>query len=134
MKRLGTEDDIDRVLELFNSSVNLTGNIYEYNKNDILEYITHDTYRLFVFEEDNKIVGVISISFGKISKWAQVEEIFVDKNYRRKGIATKLMAYVENMFKGRNVSLIVDEKNKEMQELMNKKDYKKGRKYYFYTK
>jgi len=134
MIRLGKEDDIDRVLELFNSSVNLTGNINEYNKEDILEYITHDNYRLFVFEEDNKIVGVISISFGRLSKWAQVEEIFVDKNYRRNGIATKLMNYIENMFKGRNVSLIVDEENKEMQELMNKKDYKKGRKYYFYTK
>ena len=69
-----------------------------------------------------------------IAKWVYIEEVVVDKNHRRKGIATELINYIENLSDGKEVSLIVDHDNKSMQELMNKKNYKKGRKYILYTR
>ena len=42
MIRQAREEDIDRVLELFNKEVNITGNIYKYDKKNLLEYIKNN--------------------------------------------------------------------------------------------
>ncbi len=137
MIRLANEKDIQKILELFNSNLNLIGDNFRYDKNQITEYLINDNYRLFIYELNDKIIGVVSAELWKKAKWAYVGEIIVDKNYRRKGIGTKLLDYVEKEAKKINISSIfifVDENNKEMKELMKKRDHKGGRKYIHYSK
>ncbi len=55
--------------------------------------------KIFIYEEDNKIIGNIKII--KEQKFhnnfmyvLHIEDLVVDKNYRKNGIATKLINYV----------------------------------------
>ena len=135
MIRLGTEEDINRVLELFKPEINLGGGIIDYDKKSILEYIKNNNCNLLVYELDNKIVGAATISFWNIANWVYVEEISVDEDYRKRGIATEILDYIENLANGKAIFLVVDETAEAMHNLMNKKSYRKEeRKYIYYTK
>ncbi|MDP6340280.1 MAG: GNAT family N-acetyltransferase [Candidatus Marinimicrobia bacterium] len=69
----------------------------------------------FVIKSDDWIVGLGNLMFLTDSKRAHAFHIFVDKSYRRQGLAKKMMHYLETLAKEENMetmSLRVMPKNK----------------------
>ncbi len=71
------------------------------NDKDVKEIIEGSSNRFFVAREpvSNKIVGMLTLIIYRIPVWKKgwIEDLVVDKEYRNKGIATKLINYaVEN--------------------------------------
>jgi GNAT superfamily N-acetyltransferase len=72
---------------------------------DMKETIQDKDYSLYVAEKEGEIWGCVLIiikkqsKYLKIKKYGYVEECFVDKKHRRKGVATKLVNYALDCFK-----------------------------------
>ena len=89
-------NQVNRILSFFNENINLDSNPF---------------YKCFVCEEKN-IVGVIV--FQKIYERIELDYIIVDSDYRRCGIADKLMNYLIDYAKKNhiiNITLEVNENN-----------------------
>ena len=63
----------------------------------------------------NKIIGVVGIYF--INKYLSLNQLCIDKDYRRKGLATRLLSYIIDEYKNSSIILYVD-KNKENTEYL----------------
>jgi len=79
---------------------------YELNK----ESFNNDFLKTLVYE-DGFIKGVLVYQY--IYNRAEIDYIIVDNNYRKLGIATKLLKYLEDSYKLDNITLEVRESNKE---------------------
>lgn len=79
---------------------------YELNK----ESFDNDFLKTLVYE-DGFIKGVLVYQY--IYNRAEIDYIIVDNNYRKLGIATKLLKYLEDSYKLDNITLEVRESNKE---------------------
>lgn len=63
--------------------------------------------------------------------------LVVKKDHKRKGVASELVSFLENRMikEGYNLSfLYTEEDNEPMKELSEKENYRKGRKFIFYSK
>ena len=90
-----------------------------YKLNDIIESVYDDVYGYY---EDNRLVGFIHIS--KLYEMMDIVNIVVDEEYRKKGIATKLIDYVIYLFNDvDNVMLEVNENNKKAIALYKKNKF-----------
>ena len=78
---------------------------YELNK----ESFDNDFLKTLVYE-DGLINGVLVYQY--IYNRAEIDYIIVDNNYRKIGIATKLLKYLEDSYKLDNITLEVRESNK----------------------
>ena len=78
---------------------------YELNK----ESFDNDFLKTLVYE-DGFIKGVLVYQY--IYNRAEIDYIIVDNNYRKIGIATKLLKYLEDIYKLDNITLEVRESNK----------------------
>ncbi len=86
MIRTANEEDSKEILDLIKS---YSDNEY-LSIEDIKEDIKLNNYSNYlVYEEDKKIIGVIN--FHELKDYAEIIDIVVKKEYRRKKIATKLM-------------------------------------------
>ena len=136
--RKATKKDTPRILKLFNSDPNLVGNDdIKYTRNHILEYITNPVNKMFIYEMEGKIAGAILAEFWKKAKYVYINVIVVDPAYRRKGIGTQLIQYIEKLAKDQKIYLLfglTEENNIKIQKLMKKVSYKKGKRFYFYSK
>lgn len=81
------------------SRLNTYENIYYYTDNN----------------NKNKIIGVVGIYF--INKYLSLNQLCIDKDYRRKGLATRLLSYIIDEYKNSSIILYVD-KNKENTEYL----------------
>lgn len=63
----------------------------------------------------NKIIGVVGVYF--INKYLSLNQLCIDKDYRRKGLATRLLSYIIDEYKNSSIILYVD-KNKENTEYL----------------
>lgn len=79
---------------------------YELNK----ESFDNDFLKTLVYE-DGFIKGVLVYQY--IYNRAEIDYIIVDNNYRKLGIATKLLKYLEDSYKLDNITLEVRKSNKE---------------------
>jgi len=79
---------------------------YELNK----ESFDNDFLKTLVYE-DGFIKGVLVYQY--IYNRAEIDYIIVDNNYRKLGIASKLLKYLEDSYKLDNITLEVRESNKE---------------------
>ena len=79
---------------------------YELNK----ESFNNDFLKTLVYEEDF-IKGVLVYQY--IYNRVEIDYIIVDNNYRKLGIATKLLKHLEDSYKLDNITLEVRESNKE---------------------
>lgn len=79
---------------------------YELNK----ESFDNNFLKTLVYE-DGFIKGVLVYQY--IYNRAEIDYIIVDNNYRKLGIATKLLKYLEDSYKLDNITLEVRESNKE---------------------
>lgn len=136
--RKAVKKDIPRILRLFNSELFLTGNDeLRYNKNHIEEYVTNPVGRFFVYEVDGKIVGAILVELRKKAKYIYLDDIIVDRKYRKQGIGSKLMDYIENLAKKEKIKLLfgfTEISNKPIHKLLKKRGYERGKKFYFFSK
>ena len=75
----------------------LASDVASLTKEDIENMISSKSNRLFVARksDDKKIVGMLTLIIYRIPVWkkAWLEDIVVDKEYRSKGIATKLIEH-----------------------------------------
>ena len=81
------------------SRLNTYENIYYYTDNN----------------NKNKIIGVVGIYF--INKYLSLNQLCIDKDYRKKGLATSLLSYIIDEYKNSSIILYVD-KNKENTEYL----------------
>lgn len=135
--RPANEKDAEKILELFNSDLYLTGKNFKYNPDHVKEYLFNNLCKLFVYELNNEIMGIISAEFWENAKSVWVGEVIVDEKYRKRGIATQLINYLTELAKKEGMTAIntdVDINNKEMKSLLEKKGYKKGGIYFNYLK
>ena len=72
----------------------------------------NDNHNIYIFQVDNKIVGMITLLIeskliynGK--KVGHIEDLVIDKKYRSKGIATKLIEYVLDISKKNNCYKVI---------------------------
>ena len=94
--RKATKKDKDRILELFNSDPNLTcNNELKHKEYHITEYLTNPLNKIFVVEEYKKVIGVILGQFWKKAKYVYLDDLIIDKKYRKRGIATKLIKHID---------------------------------------
>jgi len=136
--RLANKKDSLKLLRMFNSDRNLTGNDeVRYTKGHISEYISNPVNKLFLYTKVNKIVGALLAEFWKKAKYVYINILIVDKKYRGGGVGSKLIEYVEDLAKKQGMNLIFmysEETDKPMHNLSNKLNYQKGKKSYFFSK
>jgi N-acetylglutamate synthase-like GNAT family acetyltransferase len=82
------------------SRLNTYENIYYYNDNT---------------NNKNKIIGVVGVYF--INKYLSLNQLCIDKDYRKKGLATSLLSYIIDEYKNSSIILYID-KNKENTEYL----------------
>lgn len=72
---------------------------YERARKVIEKYIEEPSYRIYGYEEEGTLVGIITVSF----RWALfyegrvaiIEDLIVDKGHRERGIGKKLVRFIE---------------------------------------
>jgi ribosomal protein S18 acetylase RimI-like enzyme len=75
-----------------------------------------NTYEnIYYYRDNDKIIGVVGVYF--INKYLSLNQLCIDKDYRRKGFATSLLSYVCNEYKNIPIILYID-KNKENTEYL----------------
>ncbi|MBU3913226.1 MAG: GNAT family N-acetyltransferase [Nanoarchaeota archaeon] len=136
--RKATRKDAKIIQELLNSDPNLRGSEADKAaKEDIKQFLTDNIHRVYVYEEDKKIAAVMVAQFFKTAKFIYLFYIAVDKNYQRKGIATKLFNHLEGIARKEGyylIELLAKEENSKMSQFMKKIKYSRGGKYRFYYK
>lgn len=82
----------------------------------------NDFLKILVYEE-NSIQGVLVYQY--LYDRIEIDYIIVDKDYRNRGIATKLLEFIENNYNNiKNITLEVRESNKEAINFYLKNDFK----------
>lgn len=83
---------------------------------------SNDFLKVLVYEEVN-ILGVLVYQY--LYDRIEIDYIIVDKDYRNKGIATKLLEFIENNYNNiKNITLEVRESNKEAINFYLKNNFK----------
>lgn len=84
---------------------------------------------LLVAEKGSKVIGYFMSCLHKPTKKATIENLYVDKKYRREGIATSLLKKGLEQLKNRGVEDIValiEEDNVSIKELLKNYGFNKG--------
>lgn len=110
--RIAQVGDIPRIDEIYNQAIALqaTAHLEPLNKKERVDWLTqHDPeeFPVFVAEIDSITAGWLSISPyrpGRMAlRFTAEVSYYVDENYFRKGIATKLMEYALTQAAGLNI-------------------------------
>lgn len=116
MIRESSEKDLKDILEIYNDAILNTTSIYAYKiqnleeKKQWYEKKKQDGYPLLVFEESGRVVGFAT--FGPFREWPAYKytiehSIYVHKDYRNKGIATRLMKEIIKIANEREYATLV---------------------------
>lgn len=100
---------------------------YDYKQEDINnDYVINHVYnQTFIVLDDEKIIGFII--FALIYDRCELIDLYVDKNYRRMGVAKELMEIMlENSKDCNNISLEVRKDNIEAYNLYSKFGFKRA--------
>ena len=136
--RKATTKDAAIILKMLKSESVMTGNdeLY-YETKHIQEYIKGKSFITFVCEFDKKFAGFISLNLFSTGKYAEIYNIMVGKEYRKKGIAFELIKFGERYLKNKGYGITymyVEGSNRPMQNFSRKINYDKGKKFIFYSK
>jgi phosphinothricin acetyltransferase len=101
--RTAKQEDLESITEIYNQAINSkfeTAETKEVNVVDRLNWFsnhTPDTYPIFVYEKDGKILGWLSFSSyreGRTSLRATIEiSYYVHREFKRQGIGSKLVEH-----------------------------------------
>ena len=100
MIREATEKDLMDILEIYNDAILNTTAVYDYQAHTLAdrtqwyEKKKQDGYPLLVFEKNGKVAAFAT--FGPFRPWPAYKytiehSVYVHENYRKEGLATKLM-------------------------------------------
>lgn len=91
----------------YNPKINKNYIVKDYYKN----YINRDDAKIFVATKDNEIMGYIFILVndfkGTEENNAKIDALFVKKEYRNKGVATKLVNTAKDWIKSKGINAII---------------------------
>ena len=91
--------------EKFNGNCGVTSQMIEHS------IATNDCEKVFVAEIDNVVVAFcctqIFQSFCYGENYAEITEIYVDDSFRKTGIGTKLITYVEDYLKSKEIKSLI---------------------------
>ena len=112
---------IENIDEFNNLGIQVNNNFTNvFNLEDILK---SDIDKIYGYYDNNKLVGFIHIS--KLYEVMDIINIVVDKEYRNKGIGTKLLNYIVDNYKDINsIMLEVNENNNNAIDFYKKNDFK----------
>ncbi|WML33466.1 N-acetyltransferase family protein [Clostridium sp. OS1-26] len=116
MIREASEEDLKDILEIYNDAILNTTAIYAYKiqtleeRKQWYEKKKQDGYPVLVFEENDKVIGFAT--FGPFREWPAYKytiehSIYVHKDYRNQGIATKLMKEIIKIADKREYATLV---------------------------
>ena len=116
MIREASEKDLKSILEIYNDAILNTTAIYAYKiqtleeKKQWYEKKKQDGYPLLIFEESDRVLGFAT--FGPFREWPAYKytiehSIYVHKDYRNQGIATKLMKEIIKIANEREYATLV---------------------------
>ncbi len=116
MIREANEKDLKDILEIYNDAILNTTAIYAYKiqtleeRKQWYEKKKQDGYPVLVFEENDKVIGFAT--FGPFREWPAYKytiehSIYVHKDYRNQGIATKLMKEIIKIADEREYATLV---------------------------
>lgn len=116
MIREATEKDLMDILEIYNDAILNTTAIYAYKAHTLEDRIQwyekkkQDGYPLLVFEKSDKVVAFAT--FGPFRAWPAYKytiehSVYVHKEYRNGGIATKLMQEIIKIANAREYATLV---------------------------
>ena len=78
---------------------------FNFKKWVTLTYNNHDI-KSFALKENKWIVGIGNIIFNEDNKWAHALHIFIDEKYRKKGLATKMLQYLESLARDKKMRIL----------------------------
>lgn len=112
MIREFTKKDTERVNEL----------LKDFNYKIDKKSFNNDFLKILIYEE-NSIQGVLVYQY--LYDRIEIDYIIVDKDYRNRGIATKLLEFIENNYNNlKNITLEVRESNEEAIKFYLKNNFK----------
>jgi phosphinothricin acetyltransferase len=114
--RQATENDMSRILEIYNDAILNTTAVYTYKVQTIEERNlwfqkkNEDKYPVIVFEEDNKVLGFAT--FGPFRVWPAYKytiehSVYVHKDYRKHKIGTALVHQIISIANEREYKTLV---------------------------
>ncbi len=123
------KDEITEMMkEFYSSDAVSTNGSYEIFSNDIDECVSNSQYlEGYVFKCENKLAGYamlaksFSTEFGKPCIW--IEDIFIKKEYRKKGIGKMFFDYIFEKYKGKVFRLEVEHENENALKLYKKSGF-----------
>ncbi len=86
--------------------------------------------KFWVYEKDKKIIGCMGVTPGR-EKNIEIHKLYIEKKYRRKGLAKKLLSMAENYalnLKIRKITLWTDTRFKESHKTYKRLNFKKLKK------
>lgn len=115
-----TEADAEKVLEMmrvfYSSPAVLSNGSEDIFRNDIQNCVGNSPYlEGYIFTEGNKILGYsmlaksYSTEFGKPCIW--IEDLYIEQEYRGKGIGTEFFAFIEKKYPNSVLRLEVEQEN-----------------------
>ena len=135
--RNGTNSDIPELYEVLNNTLELRG--YSegeaYSHNWLKEVITDNKRNIVLVAQKNKILLGFLIAHVLAGRDILLNDLYVKPDYRKVGIASMLMKKLENISKRIKSTLTIaltSLKNKKMQNLFEKYNYKKGHTFYYF--
>jgi len=116
MIREANEKDLTDILEIYNEAILNTTAVYDYKVHTLkdreqwYEKKKQDGYPLLVFEENGRVVAFAT--FGPFREWPAYKytiehSLYVHKDYRNKGIGTKLMEEIIKIANEREYATLV---------------------------
>ncbi|MDI2585806.1 GNAT family N-acetyltransferase [Psychrobacillus sp. NEAU-3TGS] len=116
MIREATPKDLMDILEIYNDAIVHTTAVYSYepqtieNRKAWYEQKMNEGYPILVFELDNKVAGFAT--FGPFRPWPAYKysiehSIYVNKEYRKKGIGSSLLKEIISIAKEREYKTLI---------------------------
>ena len=100
--RIAEESDIPILLQMMENFAKMFGYRYDLKKSDksLREFIpVQHLGNLYLIENNNKSIGYVALtfgySFGNYGRDAIIDELYVEEDYRNKGIGTEALNLIE---------------------------------------
>ena len=121
---------IDMMRRFYNSPALITNGSEDIYNNNVDSCLNNSPYvEGYVFEVGNKIIGYgmiaksFSTEFGGECVW--IEDIYIEAEYRSKGIGTRFINYIRDKYKNKILRLEAEQDNKKALDTYKKNGFKK---------
>lgn len=134
--RVAGLNDVPALTTLFNSDTRIFGEDNTgFGETDVFEYVTDSKKKVLVCEWEGTIIGALMADYHET--YSHLETLIVNKQYQKSGAGSSLFDFYENDLKQRNITLIevlTADDNTIMQQILEKRGFRKGNTFVFYSK